>query len=377
MSVFNRALAQVERGRRGDNVGIPIPFSRLRQFLPNIQQSTYYLIGAGTKVGKTSFADDLFFYGAYDYYKELQSRDALDGFELDIDYFSYEIDSQTKIIKGIGRKLWHEYGIIADANTILSRGESRCSDELYQLVLKYREYFDEMEDVVTIHDMPDNPTGIYKYINGKAAQHGTIHRKNINSDPEGNPVMRFDRYEINNPKRYWIGMVDHIALAMEERNFNTKQTIDKLSQYMVGFRNNYGMSPVIIQQLAFDSESDERHKSGRLTPTLKDFGDSKYTTRDANVIMTLFSPYRYQLDQFQGYNVAELGNSYRSLEILENRDGEPNINLGLNFIGPCGTFRELPRSSEMSPERNAYAASLANVKSKYYKNESGIWLPRN
>ena len=172
-------------------------------------------------------------------------------------------------------------------------------------------------------------------------------------------------------------MVDHIALAMEERNFNTKQTIDKLSQYMVGFRNNYGMSPVIIQQLAFDSESDERHKSGRLTPTLKDFGDSKYTTRDANVIMTLFSPYRYQLDQFQGYNVAELGNSYRSLEILENRDGEPNINLGLNFIGPCGTFRELPRSSEMSPERNAYAASLANVKSKYYKNESGIWLPRN
>jgi len=376
MSVFERALAQVDRGRRGDNVGIPIPFPRLKQFLPNIQQSTYYLIGAGTKVGKTSFADDLFFYGAYDYYKDLKARDALDGFELDIDYFSYEIDSQTKIIKGIGRKLWHEYGIIADANTILSRGENQCSDELYQLVKGYREYFDEMQDVVTIHDMPDNPTGIYKYINNKAALHGTIHKKNINSDPNGSPVMRFDRYEINNPKRYWLGIVDHIALAMEERNFNTKQTIDKLSQYMVGFRNNYGMSPVIIQQLAFDSESDERHKSGRLTPTLKDFGDSKYTTRDANVIMTLFSPYRYQLEQFQGYNVAALGNSYRNMEILENRDGEPNVNLALNFIGPCGTFRELPRSSEMTPERNEYAASLENIKSKYYKNDSGVWLPR-
>jgi len=274
MSIFERALGQIDRGRRGDNVGIPIPFQRLKEFLPNIQQSTYYLIGAGTKVGKTSLADDIFFYGAYDHYKNLQAQDALDGFELDIDYFSYEIDSQTKIIKGIGRKLWHEYGIIADANTILSRGENQCSDEIYNLVKGYREYFDEMQDIVTIHDMPDNPTGIYKYINTKAAQHGTIHKKNINKDPTGPPVMRFDRYDINNPKRYWLGMVDHIALAMEERNFNTKQTIDKLSQYMVGFRNNYGMSPVIIQQLAFDSESDERHKSGRLTPTLKDFGDS-------------------------------------------------------------------------------------------------------
>jgi len=376
MSTFERALAQVERGRNGDNVGIPIPFDRLRRYLPNIQQSTYYLIGAGTKVGKTSLADDIFFYGAYDHYKTLKDKDELDGFELDIDYFSYEIDKQTKIIKGIGRKLWHDYGIIADANTILSRGENYCEDELYRLVVGYREYFDEMEDVVTIHDMPDNPTGIFKYINSKAAQHGTIHTKNINKDPEGTPVMRFDRYEINNPKRYWLGMVDHIALAMEERSFSTKQTIDKLSQYMVGFRNNYGMSPVIIQQLAFDSESDERHKTGRLTPTLKDFGDSKYTTRDANVIMTLFSPYRYKLEQFQGYNVAALGNSFRSLEILENRDGEPNVNLGLNFIGPCGTFRELPMSSEMNTARNEYAARLENIKSKYKKDDSGNWIIR-
>ena len=104
---------------------------------------------------------------------------------------------------------------------------------------------------------------------------------------------------------------------LEERGFNTKQNIDKMSQYLVQLRNNYGATPIVIQQMAFDSENDDRHKSGRLTPTLKDFGDSKYTTRDANVIMALFSPYRYNLDRFQGYNVSALGNSYRNLEILE------------------------------------------------------------
>ena len=93
-----------------------------------------------------------------------------------------------------------------------------------------------------------------------------------------------------------------------------------MSQYLVNLRNNFGLTPIVIQQLAFDSENDERHKTGRLTPTLKDFGDSKYTTRDANVIMTLFSPYRYSLERFQGYDVTKLGNSFRNLEILENRE---------------------------------------------------------
>lgn len=374
-SIFDRAISQVENGIAGNNKGIPIPFTRLRKYLPNIQQKTYYLIGAGTKVGKTSFADDVFFYGAYDYFMNLKKTGQLGDFELDIDYFSYEIDSETKIIKGIARNLWHDFGIIADVNQILSRGENHCSQELFEIIKTYREYFEEMQSVVTVHDMPDNPTGMYKYLLKKASDYGTILYKNINTSGEGDPIHRFDRYEPNKRNRYWIVIIDHIALMMEERGFNTKQNIDKMSQYLVSLRNNFGLTPVVIQQLAFDSESDERHKQSRLTPTLKDFGDSKYTTRDANVIMALFSPFRYGLEKFQNYNITSLGNSFRNLEILENRDGEPNINIGLNFIGPSGTFRELPKATEMNSDREQYAVSLANNKS-YYKNVNGLWLPR-
>ena len=373
-TAFDEAIDVVDGGRSGENKGIPIPFQRLKKYLPNIQQRTYYLIGAGTKVGKTSFADDVFYYGAYDYFMNLKRQGALNGFELDIDYFSYEIDKKTKILKGISRKLWHDYGIVADANTILSRGENHCNDELYALVIKYKDYFDEMEDVVTVHDMPDNPTGMNKYLLHKAKQFGDVKLKNINRDPEGTPIMRFDSYKPHNPKRYWLIFIDHIALMLEERGFSTKQNIDKMSQYLVQLRNNYGASPIVIQQMAFNAESDERHKSNRLTPTLKDFGDSKYTTRDANVIMTLFSPYRYNMERFQGYNVQALGNSYRNLEILENRDGEPNINLGLNFIGPCGTFRELPRQADMTDNIEQMAFNLENKRSLYVQNDNGIWV---
>ena len=369
---FDSILKSIDNGRSGNNKGIPISFNRLRQFLPNIQQSTYYLCGAGTKIGKTSFVDDVFLYGSLDYI--LSNPDC--NIELDIDYFSFEIDSKTKLVKGVARRLWHDYNIIADVNTILSKGEHYCSDELYNIVKGYRNYFEQIEDYLTVHDMTDNATGINKYLIDKAKKRGTIEFKNINKDPEGEPIMRFDKYTPNKDNVYWLIIIDHIALLREERGFNTKQNIDKMSQYLVSMRNNFGATPVVIQQLTFDTDNDERFKSNRLTPTLKDFGDSKYTTRDANVIMTLYSPYRHGITQFEGYDITKLGNKFRNLEILENRDGEPNVNIGLNFIDKVGTFRELPRPKEMNPESYKYAFDMENRKSSYYKNESGVWIER-
>lgn len=376
MSFFDQAISQIDEGTKGSNQGIPIPFPRLRQFIPNIQQKTQYLIGASTKVGKTSLVDDVFFYGAYDYYKSLKDKGELNGFELDIDYFSYEIDIQSKIIKGITRKLWHDYGLVVDVNTVLSRGANRISKEIYELVLTFKDYFNDLEEICTIHEDVDNPTGIYKYLTDKAKTKGEIIYKNIQKDPDKPPILRFDRFIPNNKNRYWLVFLDHIALMQEERGFNTKQNIDKMSQYFVRLRNNYSMTPIIIQQLAFDSENDERHKSGRLSPTLKDFGDSKYTTRDANVIMTLFSPFRYKMERFNNYDILKLGNTFRSLEILENRDGEPNVVLGLNFIGPNGTFREMPRASELNDEQYKYYSSLKNDNSSFIQNSGGLWVKR-
>lgn len=370
MSKFELVLNAVNSGREGNNKGIPIPFPRLRQYLPSIQQGTYYLTGAGTKIGKTSLVDDLFFFGSLDY--RLSNPD---NFELDIDYFSFEINSKAKFVKCISRQLWHDFGLIVDVNTILSRGENYCSDEIYELVSGYASFFEKIEDYFTIIEDNENPTGVWKYILNKAKKRGTVLYKNVNKDPKGEPIMKFDRYEPNDPNLYWLVIIDHIALLGDERGFTLKQNIDKLSQYMVILRNNFNIIPVIIQQLNFDTDNDDRYKSNRLTPTLRDFGDSKYTTRDANVIMSLFSPYRHGITQFEGYDVTKLGNKYRNLEILENREGEPNINVGLNFIDSVGTFRELPRAKEMTDPMYKYAFEMGNGHSKYIK-EAGIWKLR-
>lgn len=365
--LFDRLLNAVDKGREGENDGIPIPFSRLSQYIPNIQKKTYYLIGGATKSGKTSLADDIFLYGAYDHYKKLKDSGTLDGLELDLDYFSFEIDTESKLAKGVSRKLWHDYGIIADSKTILSKGKFHCNDEIYQLVRGCRDYFNDLEDILTISDSVDNPTGINKYLIKKAEKNGTIVKKNINKDPEGEPIYRFSHYIPNNTKRYHLYFVDHLALTMEERGFSLKQTMDKVSSYAVALRNNFSMTPIIVQQMSFEASNDDRFKSNRLAPTLRDFGDSRYPSRDCNVAMALFNPYSLHVENFHNYNIVKLGDSYRNLEILANRDGEPNINVGLNFIGPCGTFRELPRASEMSSAKEEYAATYSNVKSTFVK----------
>lgn len=375
MKYFDKALSEISKGLEKNNDGIPVPFSRLAPHISDIRQKTYYLIGGAAKSGKTSFADTFFLYNSYDHYKKLQKEDNLNGFELEIDYFSFEIDITSKILKGISLKLWKDYNINVTPLELTRLNKNNSKGEIYELVLSLRKYFEELEDVCLIHQHPDNPTGIHKHLMKRAYANGEVITKNINSDPKGEPILRFDSYKPNNSNLYRFCFVDHVSLVPEEKGYNTKQNIDKLSSYLVMHRNNFLLSPVVIQQLSFETQNDERHKSNRLTPTTRDFSDSRYTIRDCNLAITLFNPSELQVEKFQGYNIAKLGNSFRNMEIIINRDGEPNINLGLNFIGKCGNFREMPRPDEMNENLYTYAKECKNEKSKYV-NQNGLWVER-
>ncbi len=258
MSLFDKALRNIDQGRAGGNEGLPMGFSRLVQYVPNIQQGTYYLIGAGTGVGKTAFTDQAFMYEPFDYLMNLGEETDI---ELDIDYFSFEIDSTVKITKGISRRLYQKYGLIADVNYILSKGRNRISDEVYKQTLAERVYFEELEKRLTIFDIPENPTGINKYLRSKAAAHGKEHFKTVDTvGDDGQPLKKqvFSHYVPNNPKRYHIAVLDHASLTKGEKGMTTKDTIDRLSQYFIGCRNNYGLIPVMVQQLSFDNLSSDR-----------------------------------------------------------------------------------------------------------------------
>ncbi len=88
----------------------------------------------------------------------------------------------------------------------------------------------------------------------------------------------------------------------------------------------------------------------RVEPQLSDFKESGNTQEDANVVLALFSPQRYEIPSFRDYNITRLRNRFRSVSILKNRDGEADKILGMKFIGEVGTFSELPRGIEMTED---------------------------
>jgi replicative DNA helicase len=346
--IIQNVIHNIERGKLGLNKGLPMGFNRLVSFIPGIQQGTYYLVGGETGSGKTAFTDDAFVYNPYDWYKAHPNTDI----SLKIFYWSLEIDKTIKMTKAVCRKLYKEYGILTDVNFVLSRGKNRISQEVYDIVVGVRDYFEEMEDVLTIIDANENPTGINKFMLQHAKANGTITYKTVNNGKED--ITVFDKYEANDPNQYVIIVIDHISLMKRERGFNVKDNVDKMSEYLIPLRNNFNYIPVVVQQLNRSNTQTDRFKMDMVEPKLSDFKDSGNTQQDANVIMTLFSPHRHELENFRGYNIKKLRDRFRSVNILKNRDGAADVRVGLKFIGEVGLFSELPKVTEFSSNPELY-----------------------
>lgn len=332
--MFNLIKEKVDRGAAGGNQGLPMGFDRLTEYIPGIQQGTYYLVGAETSAGKTAFVDNCFLYNPYNFIKTNETN-----IKLKVIYYSLEIEKVAKLTKAIARKIYLDYGILLDVNYILSRGKNRISQDHYNLVMKYADYIDQMQDVLEIIDKPENPTGIWKHLLKYSNENGVWD----NSQPLAS-------YKPNDPNLYTIVVIDHIGLIKGESGKTKKENIDKLSEYMILLRNKCNFTPVLISQFNRSLSSTDRFKLEKVTPQLSDFKDSSNTQDDCNIAISLFSPQRYGIPDYRGYNIEMLGNRFRNLNILKNRDGEADVSIGLKFIGEVGHFSEFKKAGEMSLE---------------------------
>jgi hypothetical protein len=273
-SLFDSALERIEQGKKGLNEGLPMGFPRMVEYIPNIQRGTYYLIGGATGMGKSAFTDEAFLFNPYE---SILANGNIDDFR--VIYYSFEIDKVIKIIKAITRRIYYQYGVLIDVNYVLSRGKNRINDEIYQKVISLRNYFEPLEDIITIFDLSKSPSEIKEYLHNYANSRGKTEYTHW-IDNNNKKHREFKKYTPDNPDEYVEIIIDHIALSKEEDGKDTKKIIDSISQTLVPIRNNYRYIPVVIQQLAFDSTSVNRIKSNHKEPMLSDFGDSKYTSRD-------------------------------------------------------------------------------------------------
>lgn len=338
--IFEQLKKEVNAGLEGRNAGIPMGFNRLNRYV-GIRKSIYFLVGGLTGSGKTSFIDDAFVLNPYDWYISKENKTNI---KLRIIYRSMERSRLYKIAKWVGRKMFLDHGVVVPVPKLLGWTDIKMTHDEHDLFLLYEDYIENMKEVITIIDGPENPVGIAKDLKAHALQNGRIEQ-----------IDEYNkRYFPNDDNLITIVVVDHIGLLKTTKDHTTKkQVIDKMSDELRYARDFYGYTPVVVSQFNREISNIIRVRNGDLEPQLEDFKESAQTQEDADVVMSLFDPTRYKTTDTSGYDMSKLRDDYgakyyRSLRLLKNSYGEEDVRIGLGFLGQVGMFRELPRQRDIT-----------------------------
>ena len=78
------------------------------------------------------------------------------------------------------------------------------------------------------------------------------------------------------------------------------------------------------------------------------FDSSSASTQASEVVIAIFHPFREKLSKCEGYDIKKLTDSIRILQLLKNRNGKSDKNVGVNFFGSVGVWKELPKPEEIN-----------------------------
>lgn len=333
------------------------PFTRFREDFVGIEQCCYYTITSFTKGGKSQFTSYTFIYKplmfCYHHKGDISMK---------ILYFPLEETPERIMQRFLSWVLFDlSQGKVRVSPKELRSTIEPLSEEVINLiespeVQSIMKYFEEH---IIFPEEAGNPTGIYKYCRDYAEKNGTVTTKTIHyTDEFGVERTKevFNGYQQNDPNEYRLIIIDTINLIDTERGMTLKQSMDKLSEYCAKYlRNRYNYSPVIIQQQAFEQEGNEAFKMGRIRPSVAGLGDTKYTSRDSNIVLGLFSPFRFSIKEYEGYDITVFKDNIRFLEVVTNRDGEMGGLCPLYFDGAVCQFSELPKPDDKNALQVIYS----------------------
>ena len=357
-SLRERVIAGLEERRErilnGDINCIPLPFKRFQSELPGIEQETYYLISGGTKSAKTRLVNYIFVYNTimYAYYNQGVVCPK-------IFYYPLEETPESITLRFMSYLLYTLSGKRISPTDLRSTNSEKPLDEEIIDLLRSEEYtniLDFYEEVISF--MPSrNPTGVWKDIKSYADAHGIVHTKTCKYKDELGVEQigeQFDYYEPNNPNEYVFIIIDHVSLLETERNLTLRECINKLSEYMVIFRNRYRYIPVVVQQQSVETTNLDAFKNNKIRPTSSGLSDSKGPSKDCSIMLGITNPFSHELREYLGYDITKFKGEFRCLEVVLNRNGSSNGICPLFFDGAVNFFGELPLPNDKENLEKVY-----------------------
>lgn len=346
---FDRALEELITRRNrilnGQINCIPLCFPRLRRWLPGIEKRRYNICTANQKVGKSKLVDYIMVYEAFFYAIENPEK-----VRLTVLYFTLEMGKKEKLYEFICHLLFKLDRIRIDPTQLKSTAaDNPVPQEVLDLIAseKYQKYISKFKEMVHYVDTERNPTGIYKYIRNVMLTKGSFQYKmglkknEFTGEMEEGKVIDFFKYD--DEDEYVLCVLDNYSNLMSESGMNKMQTIEKMSKYAIELRDTFDLNFTAIQHQAQAQEGIENQKLNKLYPSSDGLADCKTTTRDANLVLGLFNPFKYGLQEYEKYDITKFKNNIRFLLVIEDRDnGAAGQICPLFFDGAISSFTELP-----------------------------------
>jgi hypothetical protein len=354
MSSFNAVYAHLEAQRNRAISGkyncIPFPFNRFRNLLPGTQMGKYIIVTAAQKIGKTKFCDFVYVYETIFFiieHPEVRAK---------IFYFCLEESPKKKYIEFLSHLLYRLDKIVLTNTDLESVNKDKPLDPHILELLKtekYQKYIKKFEETVRYIEDTKNPTGINKICREYALSHGHLNYKEIDyKDIDGSIIKKkvvdsVNPYTPNDPEEYKIVILDNASNLTQESGLNKRETIEKLSKYAITLRDQLNYTFILIQHQAQNLEDNESFKLDRMKPRSDSIADCKTTVRDVNMVIGLYSPFKFNKETYEKYDITKLRNHARFMEVLEDRDYGSNGNIcPLYFDGATSFFSELPRADD-------------------------------
>ena len=323
-------LQAIDRGREGREQGYGIGLPKLEQIIDGVCKGVYTLIAAESGVGKSSFM-------LYSYiYRPIMEH--LDDNKFKISLFSLEMSADKILAKLLSTYIFEKYGVRLSIKQLLSVQKGFIlNDEYYKIVLECVPWLKKVEKILTIYD--------------KSATANTIYSSLLKELEERGHFEETDKrkiYHPNDPDLVHIVVVDHLARVFCSPGNTLKQEMDLTSKYLYSLKNRCGISPIVIQQMNRGIQSMDRRKEGMVIPLTSDLKDTNSTVEDAEIILAIFSPDKAKLNSHRGYDIRQLGDTFRSVFVLKSRYGESNVEDFIFYDGQCNKWVELPAASSIN-----------------------------
>ena len=338
-------LVQLERGMDGQNIGLSNGLFHVNQYIYGTHKARYYLLGGESGAGKTTIGDFMYVLNAW------QSAKA-QGRPIKIFYLSFEIGKTEKLYRWCSYYIFLKWNLQLPSDYLQGRINGKLvTDQHSMMILEaYGTVKEMLKDINIVQDTL-HPTKVFEdLIESHFAKHGTVDRAKLSAEDAKKGKKGYVKgYTENDPAFITILIADTLNLVGTEMGLDTKGAMDKLSKYAIVLRNLFHCTVVFYQQFSTDMMATYRGMMGKkneasITPQRLDFGDSKTTYRDADVVIGFIKP-QNDLQKFHKYDLGVeegLGNWFTAAFLMKNRYGPASRMSPLFVDGISGFVYDLP-----------------------------------